>query len=184
LFDAQSLGASIPLFDSSIPIPSPPNDHQPPTGTIDFSLGTLPSLIYGDLMLTITLADGRRATKWKRFHRAPPPTVEPATNKGKLNSDKDVPKRGKGVPTVFSVDHTTGGMLVNGWLPFVAIGWFNSPFEYEHESTGDMSLVEPDGTSSAVGGILEQKKAKVKAAMNRMWAARGGSIVTEWGKRG
>lgn len=65
--------------------------------------------------------------------------------------------------TTFSVDHHTGGMLIDGWLPFVALGWFNSPFEYVHESVGDPSL-----TAESIS----------------MWVARGGSLTAEWGKRG
>ena len=64
--------------------------------------------------------------------------------------------------TVFQVDHETKGMLANGWLPFVALGWFNSPFEYAHESEGDMSLASK-GVSPYV--------------------ARGGSVSTEWARR-
>lgn len=40
---------------------------------------------------------------------------------------------------------------------------FNSPFEYSHESVGDMSLVSSDVN---------------------MFVARGGSLATEWGKKG
>jgi hypothetical protein len=49
------------------------------------------------------------------------------------------------------------------WLPFTALGWFNSPFEYAHESVGDMSLISKDVP---------------------MFVARGGSFATEWGKKG
>ena len=27
--------------------------------------------------------------------------------------------------TLFAVDHSSRGMLVDGWLPFVALGWFS-----------------------------------------------------------
>eukprot|EP00947_MAST-08B_sp_MAST-8B-sp1_P000898 g898.t1 len=54
-------------------------------------------------------------------------------------------------------------MLLDGWLPFNALGWFNSPFEYSHESAGDMSLIAADVPT---------------------WVARGGSQAVEWAKRG
>ena len=33
---------------------------------------------------------------------------------------------------------TLMGQGESPWLPFTALGWFNSPFEYAHESVGDM----------------------------------------------
>ena len=111
---------------------------------INFSLAHLPASMFMNLAITVTLPDGRQIDRWKLFQRAPPP---PATSN----------------VSVFQVDHETQGMLMNGWLPFVGVGWFNSPFEYSHESVGDMSLVK-----AGVSPFL----------------ARGGSLATEWGKKG
>ena len=107
-------------------------------------LQALPPTVYEDLVLTVQLSDGRISTKSKRFQRAPLPAI--ASN-----------------VTRFTVDHSTAGMLVDGWLPFTALGWFNSPFEYAHESVGDMSLI---------------------SASVPMVVARGGSFAVEWGKKG
>ena len=122
------------------------------SGSVSFPLGSLPATVYEDFVLTITMAGANSqlmsATKWKRFHKAPPPA------------------KGSNV-TVFSVDHETAGMRMGQgeapWLPFTALGWFNSPFEYNHESVGDMSLIDTSVD---------------------MYVARGGSFATEWGKKG
>ena len=63
---------------------------------ISFPLAVLPATVYEDVVLTTTveLAGTRlTATKWKRLHKAPAPAL------------------GSNV-TVFSVDHTTAGMLM------------------------------------------------------------------------
>ena len=137
---------SPPLIRTSITV-----DANNLSGHVDFSLASLPPTVYEDFVLTVATVIGSTpssSTKWKRFHKVPVPPAGSNT-------------------TVFSVDHTTAGMLMgqgeSPWLPFTALGWFNSPFEYAHESVGDMSLIAPDAD---------------------MYAARGGSFATEWGKKG
>jgi hypothetical protein len=84
-------------------------------GEVSFSLAGMPSTVYEDFVLTVSIGT-QKATKWKRFHRAPVPPD---------GSNSNV--------TLFAVDHTTAGMLMgqaeSPWLPFTALGWFNSPFE-------------------------------------------------------
>lgn len=117
------------------------------SGELAFPITGLPDTVYEDFVLTVSTGK-LSATKWKRFHKVP------------------VPDKNSNV-TIFSVDHTTAGMLLgqgeSPWLPFTALGWFNSPFEYAHESIGDMSLIAKDVST---------------------YVARGGSFATEWSKKG
>lgn len=85
------------------------------SGTVSFPLTGLPATVYEDFVLTVSTGK-LTATKWKRFHKAP------------------IPDKASNV-TTFTVDHTTAGMLYGQsgdtpWMPFTALGWFNSPFEY------------------------------------------------------
>ena len=144
--------AGQPLFSQTITVSASTLD-----GAISFPLSGLPPSVYEDLIVTVQTDGYPLATKVKRFQRAPPP------------------RAGSNI-SIFSVDHTTGGMLMgqggdSPWLPFAALGWFNSPFEYNHESIGDMSLIDIRGKS-----MLD--------ASRRMYVARGGSFATEWGKKG
>jgi hypothetical protein len=55
------------------------------------------------------------------------------------------------------VDHTTKGMLLGRggeepWLPFLAVGWFNSAYTYPHQVSGGSS----GGGSSGGGGLQVQ----------------------------
>jgi hypothetical protein len=144
---------ALPLLLTTVTARAPPDLR----GSVAFSLGGLPPTVYEDFVLTVSWVAAKSrhtvsATKMKRLHRAP------------------LPPSGSNV-TMFSVDHTTASMLsaqgegsTSGpYLPFTALGWFNSPFEYTHESVGDMSLVSQDVN---------------------MFVARGGSFATEWGKKG
>lgn len=86
------------------------------SGEVSFPLSGMPGTVYEDFILTVATGSMRTATKWKRFHKAPVPLQASKSN-----------------VTLFSVDHTTAGMLMgqgdSPWLPFTALGWFNSPFE-------------------------------------------------------
>ena len=139
--DLAAAGAD-PLIQATITVTS-----ANLTGEVSFPISDLPATVYEDFVLSVSTRK-LSATKWKRFHKVPPPAATSNV-------------------TVFSVDHTTAGMLMgqaeSPWLPFTALGWFNSPFEYAHESVGDMSLIAKDVP---------------------MFVARGGSFVTEWSKKG
>jgi hypothetical protein len=91
---AISIATGIVLFSTTIALGGP--------GVLNFTFGKLTALC---LAIYITLADGRSATctSWKLFHRPPPPS-----------SGNNF--------TVLSVDHHTGGMLIDVWLPFAAPG--------------------------------------------------------------
>lgn len=156
--DAKEAASPVQLFSVTRPV-------SEAAGTIGFSLTTLPTSVDADVEVQVTLlaADGSSITGGtfagtkRRFLRTPPPPppLQTATTKNHYGN--------KRTPTVFQVDHHTGGMLLDGWLPFTALGWFNSPFEYSHESAGDMSLIAADVPT---------------------WVARGGSQAVEWAKRG
>jgi hypothetical protein len=93
----------------------------------------------------------------RNFQRAPPP------------ANKNV--------TVAVVDHTTRGMLLGRggadsgppWLPFLAVGWFNSAFTYAMESTAGPSFAPPalDVSPLLVGG----------AARSTEWGRKGINLV-------
>ena len=94
------------------------NDTSARAGTttlVPFLLGPLPATVFALLTVTAHVPGHGALVYEKNFQRAPPP------------SNPNV--------TVVVVDHTTRGIVVGRgretpWLPFLAVGWFNSAFTY------------------------------------------------------
>ena len=96
---------------------------------ISFPLEALPPTVFADLTITATIPGHGEVEYTRNFQRAPPPTNPNIT--------------------VAVVDHASRGMLLGRgggeapWLPFLALGWFNSAFTYAAEGTGDSSFAPP-----------------------------------------
>ena len=118
------------------------------TATLEFSLAALPPTVLAELTVQVTVMRGAETelelTKTKVFHRAPPPTS------GYNGS-------------IWQVDHQHRGMLVNGWLPFVGVGWFHTGFDHPGSGVGDPTFYDPTAPRAQ---------------------AEGASLVAEWGKHG
>eukprot|EP01052_Picozoa_sp_SAG31_P023228 SAG31_NODE_1902_length_6956_cov_5.312236_1_plen_483_part_00 len=120
---------------------------------LTFSLEPLPATVLADLLIIATIPGHGTIEYTRNFQRAPPP-------------------RNKNV-TLSVVDHTTRGMLLgrgsieseSPWLPFLAVGWFNSAFTYAMEGSGDPTFA-PD--AKEVSPLL----------------VGGADRATEWGRRG
>lgn len=127
------------------------------TKLLPLSFAGLPATSIGTLTVRVEIdrATGGAPVVYfirKRFHRVAPPGAD----------------HGNG--TVVVVDHVTRGFLVGRggetpWLPFLGVGWFNSPFAYAAEGGGDPSYVPP---SSEVDSHL----------------VLGSRRVVEWGRKG
>lgn len=113
----------------------PPSVHRPTVvsgsaasgrvSLLKFPLETLPSKVFADLLITATIPGYGTIEYTRNFQRAPPPANQNVT--------------------VVVVDHETRGMLLGRgaeppWLPFLAVGWFNSAFTYAMEGTADPSF--------------------------------------------
>jgi len=115
---------------------------------LSFPLEGLPATVFADLTITATIP-GHGTVKYTRnFQRAPPPTNPNIT--------------------VAVVDHATRGMLLGRggsnseppWLPFLAVGWFNSAFTYAMEATAGSSFTPPaqDVSPLLIGGADRAKE--------------------------
>jgi hypothetical protein len=158
--------------------------HGAPAATgkvslLPFPLGGLPATVLADLAITVALpspspgmlAAPRTASYAKNFQRAPPPQ--------------------NGNITVVVVDHLSRGMLLGRgsssgsssgggggaaaaaaeepWLPFLAVGWFNSAFTYAGQGVGDHSFAPPP---SDVDPLLV-----AGAGRSVEWARKGVNLV-------
>ena len=127
------------------------------TDILRFSLQQLKPTVFADLTITATLPSGVIIRYTKNFQRAPPP------------NNPNV--------TVFVVDHLTKGMLMSTgsdpnapWLPFLAVGWFNSAFAYPQEGSGDPSFAPAPAITDPQ---LLQGANRVKA-----WGRKGVNLIT------
>ena len=127
------------------------------TNVITFALKSLAATVFADLTITATLPSGINITYSKNFQRAPPP------------ENPNV--------TVFTVDHLTKGLLMSTgsdpnppWLPFLAVGWFNSAFTYPQEGNGDPSFSPPP---AAIDPLLLQGSNRAKE-----WGRKGVNLIT------
>ena len=125
---------------------------------VSFPLDLLPTMVLADLVITVAIPNYGTVEYTKNFQRAPPPTNPNIT--------------------VVVVDHLTRGMLmgrstnnvpVAPWLPFLAVGWFNTAFTYPAEGSGDSSWAPPPAEVSPA----------LVAGSNRyaQWARKGVNLV-------
>jgi len=102
------------------------------TTALPIDLRALPAELTDAAVVAATLPDGTRVTRSVAFVRARPP---PAEYTG----------------SVWQVDHRTRGLRANG-LPFVALGWFGTPFStlYRQLGAGDPSDWQPGAATARV----------------------------------
>ena len=123
------------------------------TSLLNFPLQALPSKVFADLTIIATIPGYGTVEYTRNFQRAPPP------------ANRNV--------TIVAVDHATRGMLLGRggpepeppWLPFLAVGWFNSAFTYAMEGTADSSLAPAPQDASPL-------------------LINGADRVKEWGRKG
>jgi hypothetical protein len=117
---------------------------------VPFALTTLPTTVFADITITVTIPGHGSIVYSRNFQRAPPPTnpnitvavVDHATryyvHHFVLQFPLDLLELWRS-----NVEHGHRGMLLgrgqseDPWLPFLAVGWFNSAFTYAMQSTGD-----------------------------------------------
>ena len=115
--------AKLPAAVHAAPVISEGSAPSGSVGLVPFALASLPATVFADLTITVTIPGHGAITYSRNFQRAPPP------------NNPNI--------TVVVVDHATRGMLLgrgkteDPWLPFLAVGWFNSAFTYAMETTGD-----------------------------------------------
>jgi hypothetical protein len=133
------------------------------TSEVRYSLIALPSTVYTIVNVEVTIPRatfaGRPAATAaatiqyrKSFQRAPPP------------SNPNI--------TVSVVDHTTKGMLLGRgaeepWLPFLAVGWFNSAFTYPHQGLSDPTFKRKAVDPNLINGADRQVE----------WARKGVNLI-------
>jgi hypothetical protein len=134
--------------------------HQFVGGTnvsFTFPLTEMPASVVEDVVLSLTLGDGKTVVSHTRtFVRVPPPAV------------------GSGL-VAWQVDHTSKGLLVDG-VPFIATGWFGSGGL--HESAGLP-------VAAVVAAARENANDNIKTmTLSELDALAAASTVTEWGRQG
>lgn len=148
-----AMGAKVTINSACLPL----NVHKPSlvskavaiadsVNLVAFPLQSLPATVVDDLTITVAIPGYGIVDYTKNFQRAPPPTNPNIT--------------------VVVVDHLTRGMLIGRaaaesgsgrgntggvrssssapvppWLPFLAVGWFNSAFTYPAEGKYKASAI-------------------------------------------
>ena len=135
--------------------------HQFLGGTnisIPFPLTEMPETAVEDVMLSLTLGDGKTVVSHTRtFVRVPPPAA------------------GSGV-VAWQVDHTSKGLLVDG-VPFIPTGWFGSGGLHESAGLPVAAVVAAARKHGPDGNIQTM-------TLNELEALAAASTVTEWGRQG